>query len=230
MSRDLDERHSEQSVEADWLRVLPVERQSLFAEQTEDWERSYAMFSVTLNDAMTARAQGELIRARQQVACAADLAKRLSHSLLPTLAALSGSCRWKRLPMVEPLQPSLFRGEVAQGVATWNAMLHWPLLARHWQFGLKLRVLRHAIEKTTSEFCEVAGDIAEGISVQPSRGWLSLEALHDDLNTMLREAFVTLKSFLCAVSAEGYRMFRATLGEVRMKGLPPEQGVSPASP
>ncbi len=217
-------------VEADWLQTLPAERQVLFAAQTADWERSYTMFSVTLNGALAARSQGELVQARQQVACAADLARRLSHALLPTLSALSGSYGWKRVPIAEPLQPHLFRGEAAQGVATWNTLLHWPVIPGHWRFGLKLKVLRHAIEKVTHEFCEVANDIAEGISVQPSTGWLSLEALHDDLNTMLREAFVTLKSFLCAVSAEGYRLFRAALGELKGKGLPPEQGISPASP
>jgi len=230
MSQNLEGPESPASVETDWLQVLPDERQNLFAAQTEDWERSYAMFSVTLNSALTARSQGELIRARQQVACAADLAKRLSHRLLPTLRVLSGSYPWRRSPLVEPLQPNLFRGEAAQGVATWNTLLHWPLVVRPWQFGLKLRVLRHAIAKVTREFCEVASDIAEGVSTQPTSGWLSLEALHDDLNTMLREAFVTLKSFLCAVSAEGYRLFRAALGDLRLKGLPPEQGISPASP
>lgn len=230
MNQNTEGRNIPASVETDWLQVLPAERQDLFSAQTEDWERNYTMFSMTLNSAIAARSQGELVQARQQVACAADLAQRLSHALLPTLGALSGNYRWKRSPTVEPLQPHLFRGESARGVATWNALLHWPVFPRHWRFGLKLRVLRHAIEKVTREFCEVARDLAEGVSVRPSTGWLSLEALHDDLNTMLREAFVTLKSFLCAVSVEGYRLFRAALGESNGKGLPPERGISPASP
>jgi len=217
---------------ADWRQSLPADRQLLFATQTRDWEQGYAMFSVTLNGALTARSQGSLVQARQQVACAADLAERLSHSLLPTLFALGNVRRWRRTPTVEPLQPDLFRGLAAQEAATWNALLHWPLLLRRWQFGLKLRALRHAIERVTGEFCEVAHEIADGVSVHPSAGWQALEALHDDLNTALREAFVVLKSFLCAVSAEGYRIFRTalSLGEAKVKGFPPEQGISPVSP
>jgi len=219
-------------LEADWLQRLPADRQHLFATQTRDWEQGYNMFSVTLNGAFTARSEGSLVQARQQVACAADLAERLSDSLLPTLSALARVRRWRRVPTVEPMQPELFRGEAAQQAATWNVLLHWPLMLRRWQFGLKLNALQRAIEKVTQEFCEVAHDIADGVTVSPSAGWHALEALHDDLNTVLREAFVVLKSFLCAVSAEGYRIFRAALhlGETKVKGLPPEQGISPASP
>lgn len=219
-------------LEADWLQRLPADRQLLFAAQTKDWEQNYAMFSVTLNGALTARSQGSLVQARQQVACAADLAQRLSDSLLPTFAALSRARQWRRMPTVEPLQPGLFRGEAAQEAATWNTLLHWPVVLRRWQFGLKLRALRHAMRRVTGEFCEVAREIGDGISVHPAEGWSLLEALHDDLNTALREAFVVLKSFLCAVSAEGYLSFQAALsqGEAKVKGLPPEQGIHPARP
>ena len=226
----IDADEPDPAVSDDWRRALPSERQQLFEMQTGDWERNYAMFSVALNGALASRSNGELVQARQQVACASDLAQRLSTSLLPTLSAVALNRRWRRLPAVEPMHPEFFRGEAAQEAATWNTLLHWPLVLRKWQFGLKLRALRHAIERVTREFCEVAAELAAGLSVQPDKAWRALEAMHDDLNTALREAFVVLKSFLCAVSAEGYRLFRLALGEAKVKMMPPGPGITPASP
>lgn len=217
-------------VEQDWVRALPDDRQRFFDAQTTDWERIYGMLSVVLNDALTARRRGELVHARQQAACSADLARRLSQSLLPALSAFARNRQWERSPIVEPLQPDLFRGEAAQRAATWNRLLHWPMAIRPWQFALKLLAVRHAMEKATARFCEVAEDIAEGLSVHPDAGWQELETLHDDLNTVLREVFVVLKSFLCAVSVEGYCAFEVALGEAKLKGFSQAQGISPATP
>lgn len=219
-----------ETVPSDWRRHLSTERQNWFDARTRNWERDYAMLSITLDSALTERSRGELVHARQQVGCASDLAQRLSGSLLPTLSALARSRQWRREPAVEPLQPGDFRGESAQEAAAWNALLHWPLLFQNWRFALKLRALRRAVQDVTAEFCAVAGEIAEGACVEPTIAWRALEALHDDLNTALREAFVVLKSFLCAISAEGYRFFLAAVGEIKVNAFPPEQGMSPASP
>lgn len=221
---------ADESVAADWLQPLPEERQHLFNRRTLDWEHGYAMFSLTLDGALTARARGELVQARQQVACASELAERLLGSLLPTLSALEDVRQWWRTPAVEPLQPGLFRRESAQEAATWNSILHWPLVFRRWQYALKLRSLRQAVRIVTREFCELAEEISQGICVDPAAAWRALEALHDDLNTVLREAFVVLKSFLCAVSGEGYRLFLVATDEAKVKAFRTEGDISPASP
>ena len=221
---------AEESVAADWREPLPEDRQRLFNRKTSDWEHGYAMFSLALDGALFARAHGELVQARQHVACASDLAERLSGSLIPTLAALEDVRQWWRTPAVEPLQPDLFRRESAQETATWNSLLHWPLVFRRWQFALKLRSLRQAVRVVTREFCELAHDISDGICIEPAAAWRALEALHDDLNTVLREAFVVLKSFLCAVSGEGYRLFLAAIGESKGKPFRTEGDIHPVSP
>lgn len=225
-----DRDQSTAGVEQDWLRVLPDDRQRFFAAQTTDWERSYGMLSVALNDALTARRRGDLVYARQQAACSADLARRLAHSLLPALSGFARNRHWARSPIVQPMQPDLFRGEAAQRAATWNRLLHWPMGMRRWQFALKVRAVRHAMDRANARFCELAQEIAEGLSVHPGAAWLELETLHDDLNTVLREVFVVLKSFLCAVSADGYSAFQVALGEAKLKGFSPAQGISPATP
>jgi hypothetical protein len=222
--------HSTDRLLAGWFQPLPEERQRLFNCQTADWEHGYAMFSITLRSALSAFSHGELIHARQQVACASELALRLSARLIPTLAALQGTRQWRRTPAVAPLQPDLFRRASTQQAAVWNSALHWPLLLRRWQFALKLRALRQALGVITGEFCELAEELAQGISVHPASAWRALEALHDDFNTVLREAFVVLKAFLCAVSAEGYRLFLAALGEAKGKSLLAQGDIIPARP
>ncbi len=230
MSPDFQANQAPPTVSGDWRRPLPEDRQRLFDHQTTEWERSYTMFSLTLNSALEARSQGELVRARQEVACASDLVRRLSGSLVPTLAVLARNRQWRRNPAVEPLQPDDSQLESAQEAATWNRILHWPLVFRRWQFALKLRSLTQTIQVVTHEFCDLADDISQGICVDPGKAWRALEGLHDDLNTVLREVFVVLKSFLCAVSLEGYRLFLAALGEGKVNRFQPEGGISPASP
>ena len=43
--------------------------------------------------------------------------------------------------------------------------------------------------------------------MRPESHWASLDALHFDLNTCLRETIVVLKSFLCHLPAEQAEQF-----------------------
>jgi len=52
------------------------------------------------------------------------------------------------------------------------------------------------------EFRESAGDIAKGLDTQPITSWLTLDDLHYDFNTCLRETEVVFKSFLRTMPAE----------------------------
>jgi hypothetical protein len=155
------------------------------------------MMSVALDEALTLRASGELVCARQQVTIAADLFGRLAPSLVCLCATLSQrGQRLRKLPVVEPLNAGFFRGNTAQSAASWNGILHHILFSVRSRFFHKLRILSHALEQIEREFTEGAGDIAKGLSVRPGDSWQKLDNLHYDFNTCLRETEVVLKSFL----------------------------------
>lgn len=197
------------TVNEHWLAELPEERQQLFDSLRMQWEEFYAMLSVALNDAIALRSDGTLIRAREQAAFAAQLAVRLSNALLPAIAALQErSATDDSLPPVEPLRSHHFRGETAREAASWNLLLHWLWPARRSRFALKTRKLDETVTELTHQFREYATEIAEGTCVEPEEGWKTLEILHYDLNTSMRETLVVLKSYLLTTSGDGFAAFR----------------------
>jgi hypothetical protein len=187
----------------DWATVLPREKTQIFDAVVRRWECLYAMMSVALNDALSLRARGELVCARQQVSVAADLLGRLAVSLSFFCGTISIRGRHvDRLPAVEPLNAKFFRGNTAQSAASWNAILHHVLIRDRSRFFHKLRILASTLQQLEREFCEAAGDISKGLTVQPGDAWMKLDHLHYDFNTCLRETEVLFKSFLRSLPAE----------------------------
>lgn len=159
---------------------------------------------------------------------AGQLATRLVQIVDAALVALRRRGReGDSLPVVQGLRPEHFRSEAAQQSAAWSYLANGLPLGRRLRFLLKLTALGRMLERTRAEFCSVAEEIAEGTSVSPEAGWRSMELLHDDLNTAMREAVVVLKSYLSAAGASGFAAFRQ-----QMRGLRPqiEAGFSGASP
>ena len=181
----------------DWIAPLPHAKNDLYQVVVRRWECSYAMMSVALDEAMSLRASGELVCARQQVSIAAGLFARLAPSLISlcdTLAAWGK--RVSKLPAVEPMNPEFFRGDTAQSAASWNQILHHVLFSGRSRFLHKLRILSHTLVELEEEFEEAAGDISRNLATQPGDSWQHLDNLHYDFNTCLRESEVVLKSFL----------------------------------
>jgi hypothetical protein len=200
------------SVYQDWLMALPREKDYVFGTAVRQWECSYAMMSVALDDALTFRARGELVCARQQVSVAADLLGRLSGALLGFYDAVSRrGRRITNVPAVEPMKTEFFRGDTAQSAASWNGILHHVVFGERWRFFQKLRILSETLEQLDREFGEAARDIAEGVAVEPGDCWKMLDCLHYDFNSCLRETEVVLKSFLRALPAEQLPAFAAEL-------------------
>lgn len=181
----------------DWITALPRDKNQVFETVVRRWECSYAMMSVALDDALTLRARGELVCARQQVSVAADLLERLVVSLVSFCN--SASVRGRRiadLPAVEPLNVKFFRGNTAQSAASWNGIVHHLLFQGRARFFRKLRILSTTLVQLEREFLEEAQDVAKGLSIDPGGCWKKLEYLHYDFNTCLRETEVMLKAFL----------------------------------
>jgi len=172
------------------------------------------MMSVALDDALSLRARAELVCARQQVSIATDLVSRFSGTLVAACHSIADQGRHvPDLPTVEPLHEEFFRGETAQSAASWNGLLHHVLFSERARFFHKLRILAHTIEQLCREFHQAAGEISDGVAVQPGASWTFLDAIHYDLNTCLREAEVVLKSFLRALPSEQLAGFAVEMGK-----------------
>lgn len=199
-------------VPEDWLAALPREKSQIFDSVVRQWECSYAMMSVALDDAFSLRLRGELVCARQQVEITASLVARFAGSLIAACSSIADAGRHvSDLPVVEPLKTRFFRGDTAQSAASWNGLLHHVLFGDRSRFFHKLRILSSTVEQLDQEFDRAAADLSEGVSDQPGVCWAALDSVHYDLNTCLREAEVVLKAFLRALPGEQLAAFAAAM-------------------
>ncbi len=192
--------HRTRTVQEDWLAWLPSEKGEVFDSTVGELETFYTMLSVALDEALALCNRGTIVPAREQARVSADLFDRLAERLGAVLRALHQHGRhFGTLPNVVPLRPDFFRGETAQRYARKNNLLSLVLFPTRTKFFHKLSVLSEVLEDLRMENREAAEEIAEGAAVQPELRWRTLEMLHYDLNTCLREAMVMLKSFLCVL-------------------------------
>jgi hypothetical protein len=219
-------------VSEDWVTALPRDKNQVFETVVRRWECTYAMMSVALDDALTLRARGELVCARQQVSVAADLLERLALSLVSFCNSVS--VRGRRivdLPVVEPLNVEFFRGDTAQSAASWNGIVHHILFYGRSRFFRKLRILSATLVQVEREFLEQAQDVSRGLAVDPGDCWKKLEYLHYDFNTCLRETEVMLKSFLRTLPVDQVVDFASDLDappKPKQIGLKPRLSRAPA--
>jgi hypothetical protein len=202
------------SVSDDWIAALPREKAHVFSAVVQRWESLYAMLSVSLDDAISVRARGELVCSREYVLVSADLLAQLAAELLGACRRLSNRGRHlNKTPRVQPLQTEFFRGETARAAASWNDFLHHVLFAERSRFFQKLRILSETLEALVREYDGAAEDIFAGLSVRPGASWDTLECLHYDFTTCLRESEVLLKSFLRALPSEQVAALAAELSD-----------------
>jgi hypothetical protein len=158
-----DARHS---VTEDWIAALPRDKGHVYETTVRQWESSFAMMSVALDGALSLRARGELVCARQQVFVSADLLVRVADALTAACDTLSSRGRHlANLPLVEPLKTEFFRGETAQNAAHWNELLHHVLFANRSRFFQKLRILSDTVEHVVREAFPSSQPIAGRVSI-----------------------------------------------------------------
>ncbi|HEY0704162.1 MAG TPA: hypothetical protein VGD60_15435 [Candidatus Acidoferrales bacterium] len=232
---------TKRTVSDDWIAALPRDKAHLFDVVVRSWESSYAMASVSLNEAFSLRSRGELVGARLQVAVSADLLARAAVVLVEACQSISNRGRHiSNVPQVLPLNTEFFKGQTAQSAASWNEFLHRVLFADRSRFFQKLRILSETLESLGGEFYAEADDLSGARSVHPSDSWKALEGHHYDFNTCLRESEVLLKCFLRALPTEQLEAFGAELDvvpspekmkKIRMAGprLNPQHRHSPAT-
>jgi hypothetical protein len=167
----------------DWFASLPGEKSLLFNSVVQNWECSHAMMSVALNDALTLRARGEIVCAREQVVMASDLLARLADILVDACQILAEYGRQKcNVPAVEPLRSSFFRGSTAMDAASWNNLLHYVLFSCRSRFLRKVRILSGAIDDVSRDFDQAVEEIT-AYSLPSDESWEIVDSLHYDLST-----------------------------------------------
>ncbi len=180
------------------------------------------MLSVTLNEAIALRQEGVLRKACQEAGCCGELVSRFATPLAGTLRALEGHARhYGTLPNTAPLGPANFRCGRSQRVAWMHALLCRVLFSDRSQFFHKLHALRELVEELADDFREATLELTDGTATDPALLWESLDDLHYDLNTCLRETLVVLKSFLRVLPEEEVDTFRQRLeaqGKARAAG------------
>lgn len=188
------------SVKADWRARLSQEKNEVFGTYVQEFETSYAMFSVSLNEAIELRQAGLLVKCSQVVWMASSLCDRMARPLSATLRALGEHAKhYGTIPSNSPLDSSNFLGAREQRSARMSGLLSRVLLTQRSQFLHKISTLYEMVENLDHQFRETADELASGCSLDPRVGWKALDEAHYDLNTCLRESIVLLKSFIVAV-------------------------------
>jgi hypothetical protein len=200
------------SVSDDWVASLPREKAQLFEAIVHRWECSFAMASVSLNEALSLRFRGELVRARQQVAVSAELLTRVAVALIDACQSISAHGRsTSSIPQVLPLNTEFFKGQTAQSAASWNELLHHILFADRSRFFQKLRILSETLENLVVEFQAETDELSGALSIHPNESWEVLASHHYDFNTCMRETEILLKSFLRTLPVEQISAFTSEL-------------------
>jgi len=215
------------SVQDDWRAGLPREKAQVYNQHVHELESSYAMLSVSLNEAIELRQLGQPGKSQLAVGITSELCKLLTQTLVGLLHALSEHAKhYGTTPNAAPLDPANFQGQRGQRSARMSGLLNRVLFTHRLQFLHKVSTLEEMVDDLGKDFRSAADDLAEGTSLNPMEIWAEVDSDHYDLNTCLRESIVVFKSFLIAMPGGQLGAFQDT---VRLQsqdvGLPSSQRV-----
>ena len=215
------------SVKDDWRAWLPQEKSQVFHKQVYELECSYAMLSVSLDEAIELRQLGHAGKSLQAVGITSGLCKLLTRELTGLLRALAEHAKhYGTIPNAAPLDAANFQGARAQRSARMSSLLNHVLFSQRLQFLHKVSTLEEMVEDLAKGFRHAADDLAERNSSHPKKMWAEVDADHYDLNTCLREAIVVLKSFLIVLPESQLGAFENTVrqqSELQEADLPSRQ-------
>lgn len=184
----------------DWRAWLPEDKAHIFYRFVDEFEVSYSVVSVSLDDAFSLRNRSLLDECRTSAAVTAEISSLLFGPLVAMLRALGAHARhYGTTPNASPLDPENYRGARSQRAARFHSLLSHCLLSQRSQFLYKIHVLLEMVENIQKDLGEALALVADGPCASEPRIWAELDALHFDLNTCLRETIVLLKSFLHVV-------------------------------
>ena len=197
-------------MQEDWCAWLPQPKASTFETLSQQLETSYTMLSVALNEAMALRLQGQIAKSLRAVAVSGELSRLLTQPLETLLRAIEAQGRHHgTVPNVAPLNPANFRSLRCLRAARMNTLFSMVLLSQRSQFLHKLHSLQEMVADLDKEFAAAIQELVEEFSSERDRNWLSLDLIHFDLNTCLRETIVLCKSFLHVLPGEALADFES---------------------
>jgi hypothetical protein len=208
-------------VQQDWSSWLPKAKAQAYDSCVRQLELFYGMFSISLNEALELRRTGRSGQSCRAVFVIPSLCIRLAlplESLLHTLGEYAK--HFGIIPNTAPLDAGNFRGHREKNTARMNDLLSHVLLTQRSQFLHKIDTLEEMVLSIRKDFCEVASDLGNGLSTEPSSDWRTLDDAHFDLNTCLREAIVVLKSFIVVLPDDQLGVFQKSIDATMLASHP----------
>lgn len=170
------------------------------------------MLSVSLNEAMTLRQQGSISNAYEAAKISGGLCELFTKALDHVLGGLHLHAKhFGLVPNAAPLDPANYRGAREQRTARLTGFLSRVLLSQRSQFIHKASTLREMVRELNSDFCKAVNDLLGGLYARQDVRWESLDQVHFDLNTCLRETVILLKSFLVVLPDDQIASFESAL-------------------
>jgi len=217
------------SVHEDWCAWLPAHKDEMFSAYVRQFDCSYGMFSVALNEALELRRTRKFSKSCRAVFVIPGLCSRLAASLGALLRSIGEHARhYGTIPNAAPLDPSNFQGSRGIRTARMSDLLGQLLLTRRSHFLHKIGTLEEMVETLGCDFRRAAEDLGCGVSAKPAADWQAVDSAHYDLNTCLREAIVVLKSFLLILPDDQLGAFQKTVN-AQMLAAKPSSDVAPLS-
>jgi hypothetical protein len=188
------------SVIQDWNSSLSTAHDQSFFRVARHLETAYAMWSVNLDEAFSFRRTGRSSHASDLLGVSPALCYRLSHPLLGSLRAmLFHAQHFGTAPNLVPLAAYNFLLPSSQRAARINSLFSKLLLTSKSQFQYKISTILELVADLSDSYIRISGELSDGSSMEQDLDWQSLEDVHYDLNTCLRESIVLLKCFLVAL-------------------------------
>src|SRR5258708_5990159 len=151
------------------------------------------MLSVSLNEAISLRQNGDSEKANQEIGDVGELCPFLARRINAVLHPMGQHARlFGMVPTLSLLDAKIFQSELAQRAARHSNLVCQLLLSERSQFLNKLNTLEELVDDLSDEFIRIATEVAAGISRMPSRLWEFLDQSQFYLNTCLRHTHLLL--------------------------------------
>lgn len=204
------------SILSAWFGRLPEEKAAVYNACAVELESGFNLLGITLNEGLRLKDLGYLRKAREMAALCQELAERHGRLLESVLRVVERESRHVvRLPDALPFEADSFRSPAARSSCFWNGLLHRVLFSSRTRWFHKLHSLQEILGEIAQTFRQTAEEVACGFSVTPLEGWETLETLHDDWNTCLRETVVLFKCLLDTAAPQELEGLRNELAGLR---------------